>query len=167
VAAVRAVLKIDSQFQTLGRFSFFRHSHSQHPAAISSTFLLLRLFALFRGKSFLTSGRSTLFLWPQKKHKIHKKITDLSLFFVIPVTSYSPLVTFPSRRSRVARRRKAPLFLHFSFQPLRFQLLLHPPHATYCAPQFRLSPFAFLLLFIDIGSILNHPERYEKHYTRH
>jgi hypothetical protein len=49
VAAVRAVLKIDSQFQTLGRFSFFRHSHSQHPAVISSTFLLLRLFALLCG----------------------------------------------------------------------------------------------------------------------
>ena len=36
-----------------------------------------------------------------------------------------------------------------------------------CAPQLPPFPLRFLLLFIDIGSILNHPDRHEKHYTRH
>jgi hypothetical protein len=48
-------------------------------------------------------------------------------------------------------------FLHFSFYVTR-----HSLRTAVSSP-----PFAFLLLFIDIGSILTHPERYEKHYTRH
>jgi hypothetical protein len=49
------------------------------PAVISSTFLFSLFFAPLRGKSFLASGRSTLFLWPQKKHKIHKNSYNFSL----------------------------------------------------------------------------------------
>ena len=67
-----------------------------------------------------------------------------------------PLVTFPVTPE--SRSAQADPFLSLS---------AFASHATYCAPQFRLSLFAFLLLFIDIGSNLNHPERYEKHHTRH
>jgi hypothetical protein len=74
----------------------------------------------------------------------------LRLFVAIipPITSYS-LVT-PELRSAQAEGPLISPFLSFQF------FFYFPPF-----------PFAFLLLFIDIGSILNHPESYEKHHTRH
>jgi hypothetical protein len=105
VAAVRAVLKIDSQFQTLGRFSFFRHSHSQHPAAISSTFLFsLFFFAPLRGKSFLASEPSALLLWPQKSTKFTKiriLVFQFSAFQFSPPYHYKLLACHAGAAQRV------------------------------------------------------------------
>jgi hypothetical protein len=80
-----------------------------------------------------------------------------------PSLSLSP-VTPESRSAQV----KGPLVSPFQLSGLsdfRFCFTLHTPLIAHRSV--RLSPFAFLLLFSDIGSILNHPERYEKHHTRH
>jgi hypothetical protein len=79
-------------------------------------------------------------------------------FCPLQITRYQPLsqVTPESRSAQVEGPLVSP-----------FQLSAFASHATYCAPRFPFFPFAFFLLFIDIGSILNHPERHEKHHGKH
>jgi hypothetical protein len=58
------------QISDFQRFSFFWHSHSQQPAVISSTFLLLHLFALLCGHN------PARYQQPATRHFLnrHKKI---------------------------------------------------------------------------------------------